>query len=143
MKTNPTWFGGVKCVCLPGLLMLIVGCAIAQNEAPLPAPTGPHKTGRTSIHWQDSARAELETSAPDDKRELMVHLFYPTDAKATDGQAVYVPDADAMRSLWNDASAPLAIQRAGTDQGVRFWDEGFPFSVQLRQVGRNEADRSE
>ncbi len=75
--------------------------AAAQAEA-LPASTGPHKTGRMSFHWKDAARAELETSAPDDKRELMVHLFYPTDAKASGARASYIPDADAMRGPWND-----------------------------------------
>ncbi len=38
--------------------------AAAQAEVTLPAPTGPHKTGRMSFHWKDAARAELETSAP-------------------------------------------------------------------------------
>ena len=85
------------------MLLLTTGSATAQNEAALPAPTGPHKIGRTSFHWKDDKRAELETSAPDDKRELMVHLFYPIDAKATGAQAVYVPDADVMRSIWNEA----------------------------------------
>ena len=70
---------------------------------PLPAPTGPHKTGRTSFHWRDTARAELETSAPDDRRELMVHLFYPTDANVSGARAAYIPDAEVMRGPWNDA----------------------------------------
>lgn len=77
--------------------------AAAQAEVTLPAPTGPHKTGRMSFHWKDAARAELETSAPDDKRELMVHLFYPADAKALGVRATYVPDADAMGPPWNEA----------------------------------------
>jgi hypothetical protein len=55
-----------------------------------------------SFHWKDAARDEPETKASDDKRELMVHLFYPADAKATGNRAVYVPDADAMRGPWNE-----------------------------------------
>jgi hypothetical protein len=103
MKTHPTWFGGVKCVYLLALLWLTIGCALAQTEATLPAPTGPHKIGRTSFHWKDDARPELETSAPDDKRELVTHLFYPADTKATGSPAVYVPDAAVMRGIWNEA----------------------------------------
>jgi hypothetical protein len=86
-----------------GILVLLLGCAWAQAEETLPAPTGVHKIGRTSFHWKDSAREELETSVPDDKRELIVHLFYPADAKATGSPAVYVPDADVMRGPWNEA----------------------------------------
>jgi predicted dienelactone hydrolase len=44
----------------------------------------------------------LETSKPEDKRELMVHLFYPTDSKVSGERARYVPDADAMSGLWNN-----------------------------------------
>jgi hypothetical protein len=83
--------------------------APAQTEVRLPAPTGAHKTGRASFHWKDSARAELETIAPDDKRELMIHLFYPADAKAAGAQAVYVPDADVMRPPWNEAQQARII----------------------------------
>jgi hypothetical protein len=88
------------------ILKLIVALPVtltaSQAADPLPAPTGPHKTGRMSFHWKDAARAELETNAPDDKRELMVHLFYPADANASGARAPYIPDADAMRGPWND-----------------------------------------
>src|SRR5262245_11496012 len=68
----------------------------------LPAPTGPYKTGRMSFHWKDNEREELETKATGDKRELMVHLFYPRDTTATGERAVYLPDADALRREWSD-----------------------------------------
>ena len=106
MKRIPTWFGLMKCAFTLAILLLTTGSATAQNEATLPTPTSPHKIGRMSFHWKDNARAELKTSAPNDKRELLVHLFYPiflADAKATSAPAVYVPDADVMRGLWNDA----------------------------------------
>lgn len=74
----------------------------ASHPESLPAPTGPHKIGRASFHCQDAQRSELETSAPDDVRELMVHLFYPADPSATGELAVYVPDVDDMREVWND-----------------------------------------
>jgi hypothetical protein len=110
MKTIPTLLGKLRCIFT--LVVLLLATTVgshteafqqaAQAEVTLPAPTGPHQIGRMSFHWKDAARAELETSAPADKRELMVHLFYPADAKAAGAQAVYVPDADAMRPPWND-----------------------------------------
>lgn len=122
MKKLPTLLGTVRCA-LPlviALLTMVIGRtpvaftqAAAQTAATLPAPTGPHKTGRMSFHWQDNSRAELETSAPADKRELMVHLFYPAAAKAAGAQAIYVPDADAMRGPWNDGQvARISALRA-------------------------------
>ena len=82
------------------LAALVVLQASAAEMELLPAPTGPHKTGRMSFHWIDSARDELETRAPDDNRELMVHLFYPADPSASGPRAPHVPDADAMRGPW-------------------------------------------
>ena len=122
MKSIPTLIGGAK----PALKLAVVvlaaaACvkahglrqAAAHAGETLPAPTGPHQTGRMSFHWKDSARAELETSAPEDKRELMVHLFYPADAKAPGSRATYVPDADAMRGPWNDGQvARIQAMRA-------------------------------
>jgi hypothetical protein len=55
-----------------------------------------------TFDWKDAAREELETKAAGDRRELMVHLFYPRDTVANGPRAVYLPDADAMRGDWSD-----------------------------------------
>ncbi len=73
------------------------------NDEPLPRPTGPHATGRTAFHWRDDARDELETKAPDDKRELMVHVFYPCAAETKGERAAYMPDGELMRGVYPDA----------------------------------------
>ncbi len=87
----------ICCSLLPFLLQ-------AQSVTDLlPSPTGPYKTGRMSFHWKDAAREELETVAAGDRRELMVHVFYPRDAAAIGERAVYLPDADALRGEWSDA----------------------------------------
>ncbi len=83
------------------VLVAILAVHAVQAEELLPAPTGPHKTGRVSFHWTDDAREEIETKAPGDKRELMVHVFYPADASASGERAVYVPDAEDMKGPWN------------------------------------------
>ncbi len=56
-----------------------------------------------SFHWKEAERAELETSAPEDKRELMAHLFYPADPKSSGARAPYIPDAEEMRPPWSEA----------------------------------------
>lgn len=80
---------------------LAIQVAAQAAQEPLPAPTGPLSTGRLTFHWVDSARQELETSANDDKRELMVHLFYPAEP-GRGARAPYVPDAEAMRGPWSE-----------------------------------------
>jgi hypothetical protein len=105
---------------VPGALLALqvsaLACAPPRDPAgmeSLPAPTGPHPTGRVSFHWTDAGREELETSASGDRRELMVHLFYPAAAGAAGEFARYVPDAEAMRGPWNDEQvARITAMRA-------------------------------
>ncbi|MBB5836908.1 hypothetical protein [Kribbella italica] len=41
----------------------------------LPPPTGPHRTGTTTLHLVDSTRRDPWNNAP--TRELMVTIYYP------------------------------------------------------------------
>jgi predicted dienelactone hydrolase len=45
----------------------------------LPKPTGARRVGRTSFHMVDSTRREAMTPDPDDFRELVMHVWYPSD----------------------------------------------------------------
>jgi predicted dienelactone hydrolase len=42
-----------------------------------PHPTGHHGIGTVTYHWVDADRPEAFTADPDDRRELMVQLWYP------------------------------------------------------------------
>jgi len=127
----------------------ILGVAIALQAAQagtelLPAPTGPHKTGRMTFHWKDSARDELETSARNDKRELMVHVFYPADASAQGNRAAYMPDADAMRPPFNDAQvARITGGDSGSGAQPFLWIQRSlpapPSAEQLQRARRTRA----
>jgi len=58
--------------------------------------------GRTQFHWTDEKRMELETRIPDDRRDLMVYLFYPAERNDRSVRAQYMPDAEVMRGEWKD-----------------------------------------
>jgi len=45
-----------------------------------PAFSGPYAVGMTRFDWIDASRDETLTARTDDRRELMVHLFFPKDA---------------------------------------------------------------
>lgn len=70
---------------------LLFGVLLAAALVPLlafpmfeaPAPTGAYDVGITDLHLVDTARAETMTDDPDDRRELMVRVWYP--ARAPDG----------------------------------------------------------
>ena len=61
-----------------------------------PQPTGPYKIGTVTYHWVDTARPEIFTADANDRRELMVQIWYPAreDSKGRGGP--YLPDAEAL-----------------------------------------------
>jgi predicted dienelactone hydrolase len=57
----------------------------------LPDPGGPNRIGTVTFEWTDASRLEAYTPAPDDKRKIMVQLWYPA-----------VPAAGATTAPWVD-----------------------------------------
>ena len=64
-----------------GLSLLLVGASAAFATLlpvfDLALPTGASGVGTTTLHLVDSSRAEIITERPDDRRELVVRLWYP------------------------------------------------------------------
>src|SRR5262245_16683116 len=59
----------------------------------LPAPMGKYSVGRTSFYWVDASRDEPLTKNPNDRRELMVKLWYPAES-ASGSPAPYIDNLD-------------------------------------------------
>jgi glyoxylase-like metal-dependent hydrolase (beta-lactamase superfamily II)/dienelactone hydrolase len=53
---------------------------VAQPVNVLPVPAGPYRVGRMSFYAVDSTRREVMTPDPADVRELVFHVWYPSDA---------------------------------------------------------------
>lgn len=62
----------------------------------LPSPTGPYGIGTVTYHWIDADRPEVITADPDDRRELMVQVWYPAAPDPSAPRAPYVEDADEV-----------------------------------------------
>ena len=73
--------------------------AASEQKYELPAPTGNYRIGRKSFYWPDASRAEALTKDPQDKRELMVHVYYPADVPAQAAPAPYCIGYDAVKSI--------------------------------------------
>ncbi|NFM30140.1 lipase [Clostridium botulinum] len=54
----------------------------------MPKPTGNYGIGTVSAHLTDESRAETLSTSPDDKREIMVNVWYPVDQKDIKGKTV-------------------------------------------------------
>ncbi len=84
-----------------------------------PALSGAHRIGTKAFHWEDLLREELITSAPGDNRELMVHLFYPTDSTTGDFRTPVVRAQHWTTLSTDEAVSGRALRRSNYD-GV-FW----------------------
>lgn len=60
----------------------------------LPRPSGPHAIGTVSYHWVDAGRSEIFTAGSEDKRQLMVQVWYPAQDTGSVPRAPYVCDPD-------------------------------------------------
>lgn len=80
------------------IVLLVVAWAlpIALPVFNFSKPTGPYALGSVTYHWTDSRRGELFTQDPNDVRELMAQVWYPSLAEPDAPRAPYIQDADAI-----------------------------------------------
>ncbi|MEV0431535.1 hypothetical protein [Micromonospora sp. NPDC050495] len=84
-----------------GVLGLMVSTAVPLLVPvfSLPRPTGPYDVGTVTYHWIDPDRGEIFTADPNDRRELMVQVWYPAKANSPGKRAPYVSDSEALVPL--------------------------------------------
>ncbi len=113
------WLGGATTL-IP--FVLAVALPIALPVFSFPKPTGPYALGTVTYAWQDARRAELFTSDPNDRREIMAQVWYPALAEPAAPRAPYLPDADAitpqMSQLFHAPAFLLAHLRYVTTHAV-------------------------
>lgn len=63
-------------------------------------PSGPYAIGTVTYHWIDSSRAEAFAASPNERRQLVVQIWYPAPADATAPSARYMPDADVVTNAF-------------------------------------------
>jgi hypothetical protein len=73
----------------------------------LPAPTGHHQVGRVSFDWVDPGRTEVYSSNPQDRRELVVFIWYPARPDPDAERAAYLPEP------WAPAGQLLGLDAVG------------------------------
>ena len=96
-----------------------------SQPAGLPAPTGRYQVGRVSFELVDPARVEIYSSNPQDRRELVVWLWYPAAPGPGAERAVYLPEA------WAPTGQLLGLDAAGLRSHAV---EGAAVADQLEQL---------
>lgn len=64
-----------------------------------PHPSGPYKIGTLTYHWVDADRPEVFTFDSNDRRELMVQIWYPAKGDPAAPLAPYVKNTGALVPL--------------------------------------------
>lgn len=83
------------------VLFLLVLASIAPWTLFLPIPTltdpqGPYAVGTKIFRWTDPSRAEEVTPDPDDKRNVVVQAWYPTEQDAKGPHSSYLDGMDSL-----------------------------------------------
>jgi len=84
-----------------GVLALAVAIALPAVVPVFgfPRPSGPHAIGTQTYHWVDPERPDVFTADPDDRRELVVQVWYPAEDVPDAPRAPYVEDGGALAPL--------------------------------------------
>src|ERR687898_2092518 len=98
-RTNRFAVGLVDGVGVLGLAVSIV-LPMVLPVFRFPHPSGPYEIGTLTYHWVDADRPEVFTADPDDRRELMVQIWYPAEGDPSSPRAPYIQDADAITSAF-------------------------------------------
>jgi predicted dienelactone hydrolase len=125
-----------------GLLAMLVLAAVvfliawSRGLIQFPALTGPYPVGKVERHLIDESRPEVFSAAPDDKRELMITIYYPASPPAgvspapyTEGpiRAVFVTPGFLQDSVRAHAFVDVPLADDGARYPVIVFSPGMGF----------------
>jgi predicted dienelactone hydrolase len=80
-----------------GLFILVVHIqTVAAQTVNLPAPTGAFGVGRRIVRWIDASRTETLSARSNEKREVVIWLWYPAATTPDSKPAPYVDQLDQL-----------------------------------------------
>src|SRR5438067_12359076 len=92
-----------------GLLFLLGQTELPAQSVGSPAilsrPTGAFGIGRVTYHWVDLSRAEFLDAHAEQRRELMVDVWYPAGRGVGQPRAPYLPDLAHLTRMLGDSVA--------------------------------------
>ncbi|GAA5044941.1 putative dienelactone hydrolase [Thermocatellispora tengchongensis] len=94
------------------LALILAGGAVAWAlPVPVfPEPSGPYAVGTTVVQWTDAGRAETATAARDDRRTVVVQLWYPARESPDAPRAHYLGRTPGeARAVARGAAAYLGV----------------------------------
>jgi hypothetical protein len=107
--------------CLSTPRMFIVSGTTVNKSHPsnssgieLPKPSGAYPVGTVIYNWTDVARDDVVSEASDDKRQLLVQIWYPAEAGQGLQTAPYMPEMAVLRSAFTQGAEQLESIRTNS-----------------------------
>ena len=94
------WGWGLGLAVALGVLGLAVAQPLVFPVFRFPQPTGPNAIGTLTYHWVDASRAEIFSTDPNARRELMAQVWYPAKADPSWPRAPYLQEAVAVTAAF-------------------------------------------
>jgi predicted dienelactone hydrolase len=108
----------------------------------LPRPPGPYAVGSVLYDWTDTTRAETYSSDPNDKRELVVQIWYPAQPAADAKTIPFLDNFDAaLPAFANFLKLPtftldhLRLVRTHSYGDAPIRDDGAPHPIVIYSHG--------
>jgi predicted dienelactone hydrolase len=100
-RAAPHPMGGGVAIGLGALgLVVAVALPMAMPVFRFPHPTWPFGIGTLTYHWVDAARSEIFAPDPNERRQLLVQIWYPAQANPSASRAAYMPDAETVTAAF-------------------------------------------
>ncbi|MFF0771180.1 alpha/beta hydrolase family protein [Nonomuraea wenchangensis] len=116
----------VSAACL-ALVLAGAAAAWALPRPVFPEPSGAYAAGTTVVQWTDPGRAETATSRTDDKRTVVVQLWYPTQRDPAARRAWYLGrTAQEARLVARGEADYLGLPRFVLDEAARAHTRSVP-----------------
>lgn len=96
-KSNRSWIS----ISIKSLILIIYLSVAVALPSLLPIisfekPNGPFMVGTAQYHWIDQKRDEPYTKDPNDRRELMVQIWYPAEGKGEGESVPYIRNVNEV-----------------------------------------------
>ena len=131
-KLTPALLKNIRILGAMVISMVLPRPAIAQISD-FPAPQGQYSIGTHLLWLTDSKREETWTSTPEDRRRLVVQVWYPSAEAKSQLRAPYVPEYAALASdlakYMNDADHLLSHRTTAAWMDAPIADGRFPLVV--------------
>ena len=108
----------------------------------LPKPSGGYPVGTTSYYLTDSKREEIYTEEPDDHRELMVRVWYPSKQVLKVKHAPYFNQSlaveDSLGAIATNSIVNAPVARTQSNYPVLLFSHGFASLPEFNTINAEE-----